>query len=451
MVRVVGDSDPLVPGRCVAMRRGLAFWLMGGLLGILMVAAGAPSPLYPVYQQKWGFSAITLTAVFAVYAIALLIAFLVAGRLSDHLGRKPMIIAALVVYAAALACFAVADSVGWLYAGRVVQGVATGLATGAVSASLVDLAPPANPRLAPLVNSAAPTMGLAIGALGSSLLVTYAPDPMRLVYWILLGLIVAGLAGILLVAEPGERRPGALASLRPQVGVPGEAKRAFVAGLPALVAVWALGGLYQALGPSLAASLLHSANAVPGGAVIFLLTGVGAISTIATRTSQPANVMRYGCLLLAVGALATVAAIAAGSAAGFFVATAFAGVGFGLAFLGVFRSLTALAPPTGRAGLITAIYIVSYLAFGVPVIIAGVAVGHVGLRTTAIAYGAVVAALAAVVAAEAARSARRGRPVMTVAGEVPLPPGPCCPPAIPRSAGRPVQDQESVVLPSGVD
>jgi predicted MFS family arabinose efflux permease len=433
---------------CVAMRRGLAFWLMGALLGTLMVAAGAPSPLYNVYQEKWGFSAVTLTSVFAVYAMALLIAFLVAGRLSDHVGRKPVIIAALLVQVAAMACFVAADSVGWLYAGRVIQGTATGLATGAVSAALVDLAPPRNPRLAPLVNSAAPTMGLAAGALGSSLLAAYGPAPMRLVYWILLGLIVAGLAGILVISEPGQRRPGALASLRPQAGVPREVQRAFVAGLPALIAGWALGGFYLALGPSLASTLLHSASAVPGGVVIFLLTGVGAVSTIAGRTSQPAIAMGYGCLLLAAGAVSTVATIAAGSALGFFIATAFTGVGFGLAFLGVFRALTALAPPTGRAGLITAIYIVSYLAFSVPVIIAGIAVSHVGLRTTSIAYGALVAALAAVVAAETARSAAHLQPATAVAIDVP--PGPCCPPGAPQPAWRATRE-EGVALVGGTD
>jgi MFS family permease len=431
----------------MSLPRGFAFWLMGGLLGTLMIAAGAPSPLYGVYQATWGFSAVTLTAVFAVYAVALLGAFLVAGRLSDHLGRRPVIVAALLTEAVAMVCFAVADSTGWLYAARIVQGLATGMATGAISAALVDLAPQRNPQLAPLVNSAAPTLGLAAGALGSSLLVQYGPAPMRLVYWLLLAAFAAGIAGTLGTAEPGQRRPGALASLRPQVGVPPAARRAFASGVPALAAGWALGGLYLALGPSLAAVLLHSSNPVAGGAVIFLLTGVGAATSIACRGWSPPAAMGVGCLLLAVGVGGTVAAIAGGSAAGFFAGTAFAGTGFGLAFLGVFRRLVALAPPAGRAGLITAIYIVSYLAFSLPVIAAGIAVSHVGLLKTAEVYGLAVAALDLLAAAGLAVGIRRARAAHAAEqaaapaadGQVPFPPGVCCPPIAAGETGESVE------------
>lgn len=373
--------------------RGAAFWLMGGLLAWLMCAAAAPSPLYGVYQASWHFSSATLTAVFAVYAVTLLAAFLVAGRLSDHVGRRPVIIAALVIAAAAMACFAAAGSVPLLYAARIVQGLATGMATGAISAALVDLAPRRDPQLAPLVNSVAPTTGLAIGALGSSLLVQYGPQPLRLVYWLLLAGFAAGVAGTVAIAEPGRRQPGALASLRPVAGIPRPARRAFAAGIPCLVAGWALGGLYLALGPSIVAAMLRSDNVVAGGSVIFVLTGVGAITSIAARGAQPARAMVAGCLLLAVGVGVTAAAIAASSVPGFFAGTVVAGAGFGLSFLGTFRTLVALAPPTGRAGLITAIYIVSYLAFSLPVIAAGVAATHEGLRDTAVVYACAVAIL----------------------------------------------------------
>jgi hypothetical protein len=414
-----------------------------------MAAAGAPSPLYDVYQGAWKFSATTLTVVFAVYAIALLVAFLVLGRLSDHIGRKPVIIAALLIEVVAMVCFLAANSVGLLYAARILQGIATGAATGAISASLMELHPPGNAQLAPLVNSSAPTMGLAAGALGSSLLVQYAPAPFRFVYWILLAAFILGILATLVIREPGQRRDGALASLKPRAGIPRAARRTFVAGLPCLIACWALGGFYLALAPSVAATMVNSSNAIVGGSVIFLLTGVGAISILLLHKSSPPTAMTGGCLLLTVGVGGTVGSVAAGSVTGLFLGTAVAGVGFGLAFLGVFRMLSALAPPEGRAALITAIYIVSYLAFSLPVIAAGIATTHTGLHDTALVYGTAVAVLALLAAAAMAVSLRPGRaragaPAAAAASlnaRGIVPPSPCCAPPHPDASPQAVPGQ----------
>ena len=115
---------------------------MAVTLAALLFASSAPSPLYVIYQAEWDFSALTLTGVFAVYAVALLSALLVAGSLSDHLGRRPVLLAALVVEIVAMLVFAVAPSVVWLFAARILQGLATGVAMGCISAALLDLQPP---------------------------------------------------------------------------------------------------------------------------------------------------------------------------------------------------------------------------------------------------------------------------------------------------------------------
>lgn len=433
-------------GTIAILPRGAAFWLMGGLLGLLMFASSAPSPLYDVYQQAWHFPATTLTAVFAVYAVALLFALLVTGRLSDHIGRRPVIIAALVAECAAMGCFIGAHSVPLLYVARVLQGLATGAATGAISASLIELQPRDRAQLGSLVNSSAPTIGLAAGALGASLLVQYAPAPLRLVYWLLLAVSVLGIIGTLLAGEPGQRRPGALASLRPVAGIPPAARRAFCAALPCLIATWALGGLYLSLGPSIASAILRTGNSVAGGLLIFVLTAVSTVASIVFRGSRPRQAMCAGCLLLAAGVAGTVVSVAATSGTGFFLATAVAGSGFGLAFLGVFRTLSALAPPSARAGLIATIYVVSYLAFGVPVIVAGIAVTHVGLRDAAIGYGIVVAVLAAAAGLATAFTSERAAEPAGQAGHAELPPpGPCSVPMC-LSAPRPAAAR----LPGGI-
>jgi MFS family permease len=383
--------------RRTAPPRAAAFWLAAGVLCLLFFAAGTPSPLYGIYRAQLRFSATTLTAVFAIYAVVLLLTLLVFGSVSDYLGRRRVILAALTVTAGACVVFLAAHSVGMLFAARVLQGVAVGAATGALGAALIDLQPEGS-GLAPLITTAAPLLGLGAGALGSSALAQYGPAPTRLVWWLLLGTSVAAAAGILAIPEPGTRRSGAPASLRPQVGVPRQARGTFATAVPCLIAVWALSGLYQSLGPSLAAQITGSADLLWGGLMVFLLTGVAAAATVAFHGVTPRTAMLSGCLALLAGVAVTFAAIATTAAAAFLVGTAVAGVGTGLALLGVNRSLIALAPPGQRARLIAAIFIISFLGLSIPALIAGVATAHFGLHRTALAYCLAIAALVAVAA-----------------------------------------------------
>jgi hypothetical protein len=205
---------------------------------------------------------------------------------------------------------------------------------------------------------------------------------------------------------------------------------------PGLVGVWALGGFYLSLGPSLAAQILHSQNLLWGGVLIFLLTGLGAATSAAVRNTDPPTVMLGGCLALVAGALVTFAAIETTTSAVLLVGTAVAGLGFGPAFAGAYRSLVALAPPDDRAGLITAVYLFSYLASAVPAVIAGIATSRYGLHDTALVYSLVVAALAALGAGSflARRLGALSWPERGVRYPD-LPPGPCtAPPCLPTGS-----------------
>ena len=284
--------------------------------------------------------------------------------------------------------------VGLLFAARALQGVAVGLISGAASAALLDLRP--HGGAAPVVSSAAPTGGQALGAIGASVLAQYAPAPTHLVWWLLLGAFIIGVVAVLAMPEPGTVRPGVVSSLRPHVSVPRAARGAFATAVPALVGIWALAGFVLSLGPSLAAQLLHSKNLLWGGILIFLLTGLGAAASALLARKNPSVVMLGGCLLLIIGALVTFASIETGTAAALFVGTAIAGLGFGPAFMGAYRATVAAATSYDRAGLITAIYIVSYLATGIPAVLAGIATSHYGLHMTALVYSVAVAVLAAV-------------------------------------------------------
>jgi len=370
-----------------------AFIVVAAVLAAFLAGASAPSPLYGVYARNWGFSPVTVTAVFAIYAIALLGTLLVSGTLSDALGRRPVILSALGLQSLAMILFLLATGVTWLYLARIAQGIATGLVTAAVSAALLDLQPADRPGRGPLMNAVMPTAGLAVGGLIAGLLVQYAPQPMRLVYLVLL-ISYLGLAAAM-VTVPESVTTRSRLSLIPRVGVDPPNRPAFLAATPCLVACWALGGLYLSLGPSLIMEIEHSANLMLGGAVVVALCGAGVISCLIVRSWPPATTMLAGCAVLIGGVIVTMAGVAAGSGAVLLIGSVIAGAGFGSGFLGTFRHLVNGAEPRTRAGLIAAIYVVAYLAFAVPAVIAGVAARAIGLVPTTFGYAAMVAALAA--------------------------------------------------------
>jgi MFS family permease len=381
-----------------SLRPVAAFWLDAGVLAFVFFTAGAPSPLYDVYRAQWHFSATTLTAVFAIYALFLLVTLLSFGSVADSLGRRPVILASLIITAGACALFLAARSVGLLFAARALQGMAVGLATGGLGAALIDLQPKGS-GLAPVATGTATLLGLGTGAFGTSALVQYGPAPTHLVWWVLLGASLVAAVAVLATPETAPKGPAARASLRPRVAVPAEGRQAFAVAVPCLVAVWAFNGLFLSLGPSLAAQVVDSANLLWGGLVIFLLSAIGSAVTVVFRAVSPAATMLSGCLALVAGAVVTLAAIETTSTAAFLIGAAVAGGGFGAGFLGAYRALTALAAPNQRAGLIAAIFTVSYLALSVPVVIAGLATTHFGLHRTALVYCGMVAVLAAVAAA----------------------------------------------------
>ncbi len=374
--------------------RWQAFWIVATTFGLFLFAAAAPSPLYAVYAARWHFSAVALTEVFAVYAIALLAALLFTGSLSDSLGRRPVILAALAIQLASVLMFIFATSVEWLFAARIAQGIATGVATGPLAASFVDLQPPERPTLASTVNSATPILALALGALAAAALVQYAPDPLHLIYWLMLvGFVVAAVA-VAVIPEPATSRREL--RLMPRVGVEPAVRPAFIAALPSLIAGWGVGGFYLSLGPSLALQLAASSNRILGGITIALLAGVGALSIVAVRAWPAGRAMRWGAIAQAAGLALTVAAVALKAPVLFFIGTAATGVGFGVAWLGVLRSLVGLASATGRGALLAAIFIVAYLSFSIPAVVAGYAVTRVGLHDAALWYGVAVEILALV-------------------------------------------------------
>jgi predicted MFS family arabinose efflux permease len=371
----------------------VSLYLFASLVVTFLAASAAPTPLYATYQAEWGFSAITTTIVFGVYAIAVLAALLTLGRLSDHLGRRPVLLAAIAVQALSLVLFVHAGDVDELLVARVVQGVSAGAALGAIGAGMLDL----NRSRGTLANAVAPGIGTATGALLSAIVVQYLPAPTRLIYLVLLTVLAVQAVGVFLTRETVTRTDGALAALVPDVRLPRGVRGAVLMVAPVLFAVWALAGFYASLGPALVRSIAGSHSIVLGGLSLFVLAGSAALSVLVLRTAEARTLMVTGVLALVLGVTMTLVAVAAGSTVGFFAGTVVAGVGFGSGFQGGIRTVLPLVAPHERAGVLSLLYVVSYLGLGVPAIAAGYLVVHAGgLVVTAREYGIAVIALAAV-------------------------------------------------------
>lgn len=377
--------------RAIRLPDRVSFYLLASIVLFFLAGSSAPTPLYALYQGEWGFSPITVTVVFGIYALAVLAALLVFGKLSDHVGRRPVLLAALVLQAATMIVFSEASGEGALLVARVIQGLSTGAAVGAVGAGMLDF----DRARGVIANAVAPITGTASGALGASLLVQYLPEPTHLVYLVLFGVFVLQFVGVLLMRETSAAEPGALASMRPEFNVPAAVRRPMLVAIPALVAVWSLAGFYGSLGPTLVRLVTGSHSYVLGGLSLFSLAGTGALTVLVLRNRAPRSVMMLGTSALAVGVAITLLATLWSSTAVLFVGTAVAGVGFGAAFQGALRTVLPLAQAHERAGVLSTLYVVSYLAMGLPAVIGGyLAVYGGGVLDTAREYGLAVVVLA---------------------------------------------------------
>ena len=322
-----------------------AVLVLASLIVALLASSAAPTPLYAIYQAQWRFTPITTTVVFGVYAMAVLIGLLTLGRLSDHVGRRPVLLTAITVHAGALVIFATATGVPALLAARVVQGLSTGAALGAIGAAMLDM----DRELGTFANAVAPGMGTASGAILSALAVRFLPDPTHLIYLALIGVLALQAAAIVAMRETVSRAPGALASLRPEITLPRMLRAPVLTAVPVLFAVWALAGLYGALGPALVHALTGSGDVVLGGLSLFVLAASAVAATILLRRAAARTVILSGILALVTGVAVTVLAVSLGSPAAFFAGSAIAGAGFGSGFQGGIRLVVPLAAAHERA------------------------------------------------------------------------------------------------------
>ncbi|MBO0817847.1 MAG: MFS transporter [Actinobacteria bacterium] len=355
-----------------------ARWLFRGVAYVylaLLTGTNLPTPLYHGYQRAFGFSPLVLTLIFAAYAGTLIVSLLLAGPLSDAIGRRRVLLSAVGAALAGAICFALADGTAWLFAARAIQGIAVGAASGALTAALVELEPDGNRPRAAMASAMALFTGIGAGPLLSGVLAQYLPDPLAVPYLVEIGLLALSL-GVLWRLPAGP----AVSRWRPRwPRVPRSIAAPFAdAGMMAFVA-GAVTGLFLALVPSYLLQLTGSSNlALAGGAVALMFTASAA--SLRLGYGRAGNQLRTGGTgMVLAGFVLLILAGTAASLALLLAATLVAGAGQGLAFLAALTEVNRIAPAKSRANVLSSFYVVTYLGTGLPVIGAGFLATAVGL------------------------------------------------------------------------
>ncbi len=350
--------------------RGVAFWLIAYGFAVTMLGTTLPTPLYVIYQVQWHFSTSLITLIFATYAVGVLTALLFAGPLSDQVGRRPVLAAAIGLSIVSAVTFILAPGVGWLFAGRVLSGLSAGLMTGTATAALTETARTGSGRRASLVSTTANIGGLGLGPLLAGLLAQHAPEPTVLPYLVQLGLVALAGLGLLVVPETVSERP-ALSLMFRGVGIPRAGRAEFVAAGLAAFAAFSLLGLFSALAPTFLAGVLHDTSHALAGAVVFLAFAVSTGSQLASSRlpSRPVMLAGLAVFLAALGLI--VAGLSAASMPLFLAGTVLSGVAVGAVFMGSLAVANRLAPAESRGRVLSTYFVFAYLGLVVPVMAVG--------------------------------------------------------------------------------
>ena len=376
-------------------RRG-GFWAVAFAFLALTAFATAPSALYGLYAQREHLAPITLTIVYAVYAVGVVASLLLAGHVSDLYGRRAVLIPGLIVAAAASVIFLAWTSLAGLLVARLLTGVALGAGVATATAYIADL--DAGPDGAPsrrsgIVATIANVGGLAIGPLMAGVLAQYVPGGLTVTFVVLL---VALIAGAVVVARSPEGRTPAQPrpAYRPQrPRAPAGARGPFIAATTGAFLTFAVGGLLAGLAGTFLAGPLHHPSAVLTGLAIFLNFGAGVLVQ-ATTTHWPAHrLIAAGLAPLLIGLVVLVASAwtAPASLALFLIGAAVAGLGGGAIIRGSLSIVISTASATDRAGALATYFTAGYVGVSLPVLGAGVALQYLSPRVTLLIFAAAVA------------------------------------------------------------
>ena len=358
-----------------------AFWIVAYAFAVTLLSSTLPTPLYVVYQHLWHFSSVTLSLIFATYALGVLVALLWFGRLSDQIGRRRILLSGLIAATCGAILFVLAQNIVWLFAARFLTGIAVGLAVGTATATLVELYQGEGTHFAALVGTASSAIGFGVGPLLTGLFAQYVAFPTHLVFFIYLALLIPALFFTGKIPETVQigKLGKAHWTLRPQrLSVPKEIRGPFMLASITLFCGFGTIGLFTALAPSLIISLLHMRNLAVSGSAVALIFATMTVAQLTLRRLSVRQAISAGMVLLIVGLCLMLLAFAEQSLLLFLISTICLGFGPGLAYMGSLALANLIAPPLRRAEVMSSYFVVGYLGNALPALGVGIAIGLIG-------------------------------------------------------------------------
>lgn len=389
--------------------RAAGFTGVAYAFAVAMLGTTLPTPLYVLYERKFGFGSLGTTVIYAVYAGGVLATLLLAGRLSDRIGRRRMLLAGLAASAASAVVFAVDGSVAALFAGRALSGLSAGAFTATATVALVELAPAARRATATLVATGVNMGGLGCGPLLAGLLAQVAPRPLLLPFLADLVLVAAAVVAVWRAPETLREPHGGWSPRAPRV--PSGVRRVFVPAATVGFAGFAVLGLFTAIAPAFLATVLGEGGHLLPGAVVASVFAASTLGQLALARVPGRAALPGGCLALVAGLAGVAGGLLAESLPLLVAGAVVAGAGQGLSLRAGVTGLTAasarVAPEAG-AEVVAAYFTVAYIGISLPVVCVGVAADAYGLRTAGVVFVLVVAGLVLAALAVTLRHRRGG-------------------------------------------
>ena len=393
------------PSRTLAMAAALM------AIFTTIFASNLPTPLYSVWQARWGFSSAALTGVFSIYVLGVVSTLLTLGSLSDKLGRRQMLVPGMVFILAGGLTFLFADGIVGLGVARVLTGIGTGIVTGAASAAVVELEPNGNWTRAATVSALFFTMGAFAGPTVSSLALRFGTGADFWPFLVIAALSIGSIVLLLVAPWPdgiGQRQLGfRLRGWRPtRVRVPKELLGAFVFCAAAICLAWSTGSLYASLGPSLARYLVGIDDRAIAGLFAAAWQLMAGVSQFACQRQPLNRLLIAGPSMLIVGLLMMAAAVLTSSTWLFSLATVATATGAGATGVVAVASISNVAPPAERGGIISAFYLMAYLTMATVVLSVGFFSDRIGFGSTVLGFTGLISLAALSLMVVAIRSKR---------------------------------------------